>query len=93
MTKQIKLAVIAVLAFSSLTFGQRSEDREGERGNKPPSVEEIFKKMDENEDEKLSKNEVRGPLKEHFSKIDTNEDGYLTEEEVENGKPKGRQKR
>ena len=39
--------------------------------------------MDADEDGKLSKKEVKGPLKNDFSKIDTNEDGYLSKEELE----------
>lgn len=93
-TKKIKLTAIAILGFSSLTFGQDSENSRGqERGGNPPSVEQIFKEMDANEDGKLSQTEVKGPLKKHFSKIDANEDGFLTQEEVENGKPKGKGRR
>ena len=39
--------------------------------------------MDANNDGKLSKTEVKGPLKEDFSKIDTNNDGFISKEEIE----------
>ena len=44
---------------------------------------EILKQMDANNDGKLSKTEVKGPLKEDFSKIDTNNDGFISKEEIE----------
>lgn len=55
--------------------------------------------MDANEDGKLSKEEVKGPLKNDFTKIDTDEDGFLSKEEIEQvpkpergqGRPQGRQ--
>jgi len=63
-----------------------------ERPKKQPTVTEIFKQMDANEDGKLSKKELKGPLKDDFSKIDTNEDGYVSKEELENA-PKLTRKR
>jgi hypothetical protein len=46
--------------------------------------------MDANEDGKLSKYEVKGPLEKDFAKVDTNEDGFLSEKELEKTtKPKG----
>ena len=38
--------------------------------------------MDANEDGKLSKKELKGPIKNDFSKIDTNEDGFITKAEL-----------
>ncbi len=45
--------------------------------------------MDTNDDGKLSKKEVKGPLKNNFLKVDTDEDGFITEEEMKKApKPK-----
>jgi Ca2+-binding EF-hand superfamily protein len=46
--------------------------------------------MDTNEDGKLSKDEVKGPLANDFSKIDTNNDGFISKKELEKA-PKPRQ--
>lgn len=48
-----------------------------------PTVSDLLKEMDDNNDGKLSKSEVRGPLEKDFSKIDKNEDGFITQEELE----------
>lgn len=45
--------------------------------------------MDANNDGKLSKNEVQGPIQRDFSKIDSNGDGFISRTELENApKPK-----
>ena len=86
-----KTIILGVALSTFLVFSckeNKSSDRPGKQG--PLSVEEIFKKFDENEDGKLSEEEVKGPLKEMFSKIDTNKDGFLSNEEVEKApKPQG----
>ncbi len=53
------------------------------RQNGPPSVDEIFK-MDTNNDDKLSKSEVKGPLLDRFADIDSDSDGYISKTEFEN---------
>ena len=59
----------------------------------PPSIEEIFEHMDANEDGKLSKKEVKGPLSRDVDRIDANEDGFISKEELEKApKPKRREK-
>lgn len=59
---------------------ERSErgEREG-----PPNVDQLFSRMDANNDDQLSKAEVKGPLLEQFDTVDTNNDGMLSKEEVE----------
>lgn len=42
---------------------------------------ERFNRMDKNNDGKISKSEVRGPLENRFDRLDTNGDGYLSKEE------------
>ncbi|SDL85037.1 EF-hand domain-containing protein [Kriegella aquimaris] len=81
-------AAICTLFVSALSFAQPPQDGKGNQ--EPPSVEEIFKQIDKDEDGKLSKKELKGPLKNSFVKIDSNEDGFLSKEEVSKApKPKG----
>jgi len=68
------------LFLSNSVFGQ-SENRQDRK--KPPTFKQLLKEMDANEDGKLSKKEVKGPIKEEFDKIDTNEDGFITKKELE----------
>ena len=93
--KTVRVSIL-LMAFGFLAVNQSmAQDQENRRERRePPSIDELFKHMDKNEDGKLSKDEVKGPLKDHFSKVDTNEDGYLTREELENApKPRRRQQR
>ncbi|TGV02686.1 EF-hand domain-containing protein [Flavivirga rizhaonensis] len=86
----LKTAVLffgMILFVSTNLFGQDKH----QRPEKPPTIEKLFEDLDENDDDKLSKKEIKGPLKDHFSVVDTNKDGFLTKEELEKvPKPKGR---
>ncbi|WP_083478324.1 EF-hand domain-containing protein [Lacinutrix himadriensis] len=85
--KKTVLAFGIVVLISNSAFSQSQNRQE----KTPPSFSELIKEMDANEDGKLSKDEIKGPLKEDFSKIDTDEDGFISEEEFKNApKPKGR---
>lgn len=86
----IYFGLIAILTSCQLKAQQ--QDRNSER-REPPSFEELLEKMDENEDGKLSKEEVKGPLKNNFDKVDLNEDGYITEEELKKAPKPERQGR
>lgn len=78
------------LFMSNYSFGQ-SQDRQERR--EPPTYKQLIKEMDKNEDGKLSKDEVKGPLKDEFKTIDTDEDGFISEKEFEKApKPKRREK-
>ncbi|WP_299529211.1 EF-hand domain-containing protein [Ulvibacterium sp.] len=87
--------LMAVGLLSSHVVVAQSTD--GRRENRArPSIDQVFKDLDANEDGKLSTKEVKGPLKRDFAKIDANEDGYLSREELEkaprperNGPPQG----
>ena len=57
----------------------------------PPSTSEIFKQMDVNEDNLLSKKEVKGPLKNDFESVDSNKDGFISRTELDNGPKPERQ--
>lgn len=80
--KSVKLVLsIATVLILGVFTSQAQEDRQ-ERKERP-TAEELIKKMDKDEDGKLSKKEVKGPLEKDFDKIDTDEDGFLTKEELE----------
>ncbi len=63
-------------------FTINAQSNQQQRPQTPPTVDEIFKQMDANEDGKLSKKEVKGPIKNDFAKIDSDEDGFITKEEL-----------
>ena len=90
----IKTAVLVfgiAIFVSNNTFGQ-SENRQDRKT--PPTFEQLLEKMDANEDKKLSKKEVNGPLKDDFTMIDLDEDGFITEEELEKApKPKRKERK
>lgn len=96
------LAIVATLTFgcksqqtqiddTASTVEKKSTDRtDRNRGDRkaPPTVDEVFQ-MDTNNDGKLAKTELEGPLARRFDTIDTNSDGFITREEFENApKPK-----
>lgn len=93
-SNKIKTAVAIfglALFFSNSTFAQ-SQNRQG--GKTPPTFAALIKEMDANEDGKLAKDELKGPLKENFTTIDTDEDGFITKEEFDKApKPKRGPKR
>ncbi|MEM8928926.1 MAG: EF-hand domain-containing protein [Bacteroidota bacterium] len=92
MNKKVFPLGVATLLFSVCQLNAQSNDDVRQR-RKPPSIEQLFKDLDANEDGKLSLKEARGPLKEHFEKVDLNEDGFLTQEELEKApKPKRRER-
>jgi Ca2+-binding EF-hand superfamily protein len=77
------------LFVSNYSFGQSQNKQKKE----PPTFEQLLKEMDKNEDGKLSKKEVKGPLKKDFAKIDTDEDGFISEKELKKApKPKRKER-
>lgn len=84
--KTVGVLCILTLFMSYSSFGQ---PRNNEERKNPPTFEQLLKEMDKNEDGKLSKAEIKGPLKDDFAKVDLNEDGFITEKEFEKApKPK-----
>lgn len=79
-SRKFVLSIVTVLALGVFT-SQAQQDRQERK--EPPTAAELIKKMDKNEDGKLSKEEIKGPLEKDFDKIDTNEDGFLSKEELE----------
>ena len=91
-TKKLGISLIAIGLLTACNLKAQQGGNRGERKG-PPTFEELLSKMDKNEDGKLSKEEVKGPLQRHFDQIDTNEDGLLTEEEFEKApKPERRER-
>ncbi|MGB5418241.1 DUF1566 domain-containing protein [Algibacter sp.] len=69
---------------------QEQHKQRPEGGRERPSITEMFTEMDSNDDGRLSKTEVKGPLQNDFSKIDTNNDGFIVEGELKNApEPQG----
>jgi hypothetical protein len=68
--------------------GQHQERFRGER----PSTAQIFEHMDADKNDKLSLEEVKGPLKEGFSKIDADKDGFISKEELEKTQKENKQR-
>ncbi|WP_282121631.1 YHYH protein [Algibacter mikhailovii] len=71
-------------------MGEVSQDQIGLRGQGGrPNAAQLMERLDENNDGKLSKAEVKGPLSANFLKVDANKDGYITAEELKkSGRPK-----
>jgi len=63
----------------------------GAQGQKP-SITDLMNQMDTNNDGKLSKAEVKGPLSDQFSKVDVNSDGFISKQELEEGRRQGGQR-
>ena len=82
---------IGMLAFL-FTINANAQQR-GNDHKKPPTYAKLLKEMDANEDGKLEKAEVKGPLKEKFSDIDTDEDGFISKEEFKKAPKPERRKR
>ena len=80
MKKIIFTIGLGILASIGINAQENNNDKERRKG--PPSIKQIFKDLDKNEDGKISIKEVKGPLKKDFKKIDLNEDGFITKEEL-----------
>ncbi|MCL7754993.1 EF-hand domain-containing protein [Polaribacter sp. Z022] len=84
-------AIGLTFLMSNTVFAQ--EENRDERPKGPPSIKQIFKDLDLNEDGKISLKEAKGPLKQDFKKIDKNEDGFLSKKEIKNApKPERRER-
>ena len=67
--------------------GRKPGDGKGEwqgKGKRKgrPKAEEIFERMDSDQDGKITKEEARGPMVHRFTQVDANEDGSVTLEEL-----------
>ena len=86
--KYILCTLLLMIGFTLTTLAQQRGGQGPDRQRpKPPSFEKLLEMMDRNEDGKLAKDEVEGPLTRDFSRIDTNEDGFITEAELQEAAP------
>ncbi|REG87324.1 EF-hand domain-containing protein [Winogradskyella sediminis] len=90
-TLKTVVLVFGIALFMSTNANAQSQDHQ--KRKEPPTFSELLKELDENEDGKLSKDELKGPLKDDFSMIDTDEDGFISEEEFKNAPKPERKKR
>lgn len=91
---RLKLAILGITISLFASCKMNAQGSGGERqGKERPTVDELFEQMDTDEDGKLSKKEVKGPLKNDFAKIDTNEDGFITRKELEDAPKPNRKER
>lgn len=70
----------------------KETERRGGGQGRSLSLDQLLKEMDANNDGKLSKTEVKGPLASDFSKIDADSDGFITKEEIGNAAKHNRQR-
>lgn len=83
---------LGILVSSNLNAQENNNEDHRRKG--PPSIKQIFKDLDIDEDGKISFKEVKGPLKKDFKKIDLNDDGFITKEELKKApKPKRPERR
>jgi len=89
--KSVAFAVVCCISVVGVSNAQPQGNNEQKE---PPTYAALLKQMDKNEDGKLAKSEIKGPLKDNFSKVDTDEDGFISKKEFENApKPKGRERK
>lgn len=88
----IILGALIAITFTIVSCKSAAETSSERIGGERKSIATIFSEMDTNKDNKLSKEEAKGPLAKDFTKIDTNDDGFISKEELENA-PKPERKR
>lgn len=87
MIKNILLILFTFTVLISCKSNQQKKDRQQPNGQRPSSTE-IISEMDSNQDGKLSKSEVKGPIADGFATIDSNNDNFLTLEELQKAEKK-----
>lgn len=72
--------------------GRPQNGRDEHRDHPRQGIDQLLIEMDVDKDDRLSKEEVRGPLQNDFDRFDKNKDGYLTRDELSDlpPPPKGR---
>ena len=66
-------------------MGAGTGGRPGNSSRGRPDPSQLIKRMDRDEDGKLSREEAAGPMKQRFDRLDTDEDGFVTEAELKKG--------
>ena len=89
----LRTAAVTVGLFLTAVLSSNAQAPEGGERKGPPSVDEIFEKMDADKDGQLAEAELKGPLKENFATIDADSNGFISREELENAPKPERPKR
>lgn len=79
-----KLIVTISISLVALFYSQYSKGQGKEP--KPPIAEQMMKKLDLNNDKKLSLEEFKNGVPEKFAKLDSNKNGFLSLEELKKDK-------
>ena len=62
--------------------------RDGDNARQPPSIEQVFARLDANASGGISVDEAKGPLEGHFDQIDTDGNGEITSTELKASRAK-----
>ena len=62
--------------------------RDGDNARQPPSIEQVFARLDANASGGISVDEAEGPLEGHFDQIDTDGNGEITSTELKASRAK-----
>lgn len=62
--------------------------RDGDNARQPPSIEQVFARLDANASGGISVDEAEGPLEGHFDQIDTDGNGEITGVELKASRAK-----
>jgi hypothetical protein len=79
--KNLLLLLLVFTILISCKSNPEKKEQQEPNGQRPSSTQ-IISELDSNEDGKLSKSEVKGPIAGDFTNIDSNHDGFLTLEEL-----------
>jgi len=89
----LTLSITACTSTKGYTNPNNQNTNNREKQKTRPTADQLIKQMDSNGDNKLSKNEIKGPLINIFSEIDINNDNFITKEELQNAPKPPRGKR
>lgn len=81
MKKNILSTAVLVFGLTVLNVNSVNAQSNDRERKEPPTFSQLLEEMDKDEDGKLSKSEIKGPLKNDFDKIDTDEDEFISEAE------------
>lgn len=84
-----KITVITIFCCLAFVSFSNAQSKRENAPQKPPTFAQLLKDMDANDDGKLAKSELKGPLKDDFDTVDTDKDGFISEKEFKKApKPK-----
>ena len=90
MNAQSILLIVLSAAILPLIIQAKPNDaqRDGDNARKPPSIEQVFARLDANASGGISVDEAVGPLVGHFDQIDTDGNGEITGAELKASRAK-----